>query len=216
MKRNKNNRFYSTLILLTVSINGYLAKYYVNSDFDTNPFMDPVDLASGFDNNKILVMPPGGAAASMLEMTTKQRSDVEISYDVQANQLLQYLNSAKLFAANNNKPLLGPLEPVRMSNLQAAVQNGSVDDSQTMTNSSIDSAMRRKKFNSILSQINETYKINFDGNTKGFRFDKSKHGKIKECLNCSDIKNSSECKEINDFEYYELINLFCCQCNANV
>ena len=230
MKRNDLDRFCLVVLLIIVcKIGGIFSKYYDNSEFDLNPFVDPLELSPSLGlnngkalpniapliNNQLVINDNSRAALEDISTATPKRSDVEVSYDVQANQLLEYLNSAtSLFSLNNNNNnyINKPLAIVDPNGFPQEIKNKSANN-PTNNNSEINEAIRRK-FNSILGEINGTYKLNLDADRKGFRLDKSP--KQIECFYCADIKSSSECKEMKDLEYYELVNLFCCQCNADM
>jgi hypothetical protein len=64
------------------------------------------------------------------------------------------------------------------------------------------------QIDSIIKEINQTYTIDLN------RKYNSEH-KIN-CLNCSQITYAEECKDFADYDFNELINIFCCQCNSEM
>lgn len=227
---NNSKRFplRSTLILLC--INGLWAKYYDNSEFDLNPFMDPIGLPSidGANSpsrvaNVLSADPIAMSSINELPLQVQESVDVPTSqnnfavpYDVQANQLLNYLNSAAALSAkdvNSNTNYVN--RPLAIDDKQVT-QIVTTTRSLTTVRLNGSDSMTRQRLDSILSQINDTFKVFFDHEKKKYRIDTSVSGHLKKCFNCKDIKNSSECKDIQELEYFELINLFCCQCNADM
>ncbi len=37
--------------------------------------------------------------------------------------------------------------------------------------------------------------------------------KLVECLNCSEIKDKTECNQLEDYDMNQIVNIFCCECN---
>lgn len=60
--------------------------------------------------------------------------------------------------------------------------------------------------NSIIKDINETFKLDFEKNYKKEDFD---------CLTCRKIVDKNDCYIYSQFDSFDLINTFCCQCNNN-
>lgn len=40
-----------------------------------------------------------------------------------------------------------------------------------------------------------------------------KNNNLIECLNCSELKDKSECEDFEDYDMMQLVNIFCCECN---
>jgi hypothetical protein len=65
-----------------------------------------------------------------------------------------------------------------------------------------------QRLDSIIKEINNSFKLDL----------KQKYGtehKI-HCLNCTDIQQLDECRDYVDYDFNELINIFCCQCNSEL
>lgn len=267
MLSNEIYWLYLTLLCLSLTFNLAWSKFYDNSDFDLNPFMNPLDLSAPNDlnlNNPRPIIDKDTLINQLnpldfdlnnnlndITLTTKKPDLAALSYDLQANQLLEYLNQASLFSLNNvnsnnnnnnfiqNKPLslndpylnqwqggFNQIQP-NMSNLFDV--NGKnpglspiIDSNNGTKMFSISNSLRAvmeanpnrtNRVSSILNEINGTFGVNWE-DKKNFNFNSSPNDpKMVQCLNCTGINNSSECNDF--FEFKEVINKFCCQCNAN-
>lgn len=72
--------------------------------------------------------------------------------------------------------------------------------STSTTTSTITSLNKNSdKYESIINKINETHLIH--------------NKKLIDCLNCSELKDNSECDQFEDYDMHQLVNVFCCECN---
>lgn len=170
---------------------------------------------------------PGAAGLDFIKVqaTTSMTTRIsDVPYDVQANQLLEYLNSAGLISSpltnNNQNNYLNRPAAVLMEDRANSNKILTTSSNPNTNNLTSDSMMKQQRLKTILGQLNVTNRVYFDKEKKMFRLgeessDSGGRGQA-ECFNCSEIRDSSECRDIQEIEYFELINLFCCECNANM
>lgn len=233
------------IFFLLLNINhGLLAKLYTeNSDFDLSPFVNPIDVGAvigddsaiglprlnyidssvAFSENTNANMMPIVApvepirAVEFITSTLSPRVADIVPYDVQANQLLDYLNSAGLISQPANTNYLNHPSAV-LGDSSQQVPTSVAPKNFNNNNSTNESPLKRQRFQSILDLINSTNRVYFDEERKRFRWEPANGGSSQpsKCFNCTEIRDASECRDIQEIEYFELINLFCCECNANM
>lgn len=261
------------IILLILKINCGI--FYDNDLIEINPIQDKslFDLETTYFDFNYLT-------------TSTNKNSIELSYDLQANQLLDYLNANKnLFTLNKNilnsfdslsdiltnqnenknnitksyltsfsssstststvpsttpstqqQSTLSQTQPFTFTILNlkttttkevvlTSTEKPFLFNSTTTINTNVTNLLESltstvketdkstripyKKIiaNSIFKEINETFRIE---NYKNYKNDN-----ITECLNCSLVKNSSDCKSFYEFDNFFVIDTFCCQCNPN-
>jgi hypothetical protein len=111
----------------------------------------------------------------------------------------------KAFKNSNSLSRFVPVQrkPAQISS-STSLKNSSTDLNDN-SKKSASNETRYGQIDSIIKEINQSYTIDLN------RKYKSEH-RIN-CLNCSQITYAEECKDFADYDFNELINIFCCQCN---
>ncbi|CAF0842229.1 unnamed protein product [Brachionus calyciflorus] len=210
-------------------------------------------------------------------ITTTRKNEIEISYDLQAQQLLEYLNSnTEVKLTSKNKIASSPSlqeysntndsknsitsfqyfnttyssyttikskNPTHFTSFLISTKEIPIEPNKNTTRLTLNSSTnlpfltnknitqvvstRDRKYKSeelvteiglakipykkilaesIIKDINYTYNIKLGINYKDQDFN---------CLNCTNILNKNDCESYSIFDFYGLIDTFCCQCNFN-